>query len=379
MATSVARPEASSADGNGASAPAHWLRLTLAPGIGNAGQRKLLSRFGLPGHIFEASRSALRDVVGDKAACVLLDNPHRDEIAQALAWSATPGNRLLTLADSDYPPALLQLADAPTLLYASGDLASLQTPAIAIVGSRSATPGGIDNAKRFASHLAGGGWSVVSGLAAGIDGAAHQGALDVGGRTIAVVGTGLDRVYPARHHTLAHAIRARGLLLSEYPLGTAPLPGNFPRRNRLIAALGNGLLVVEATRDSGSLITARLAGELGREVFAIPGSIHAPQARGCHQLIRQGAKLVETAADILEELGAPSPSIHSPDTGDAAESEHAPHPVLTALGHDACALDTLTQRSGLTADALLAILLELELAGHVASLPGGRYQRLGNP
>jgi len=364
---------------------AGWLRLTLAPGVGNVTQRKLLQHFGLPAAIFAAPPAALRAVVGDKVGRALFAPELDAAIAQGQAWAQTPGHHLLSLADDAYPRALLDLPDPPTLLYLRGDLDALTPPGIAIIGSRSATPGGIENAGRFASHFAAGGWCVVSGLALGIDGAAHQGALQAAGRTIAIVGTGLDRVYPARHHALAHAITGRGLLLSEFPLGTGPQPGNFPRRNRLIAALARGVLVVEAARESGSLITARLAGEIGRELFAIPGSIHSPLARGCHQLIRQGAKLVETAEDVLEELRpyAPAglPDGRPPATAAAGNGAgHAPHehPLLADLGHDACTLDTLMQRSGLTADALLAILLELELAGRIASLPGGRYQRLGD-
>lgn len=356
---------------------ADWLRLTLTPGLGNVGQRKLLQRFGLPAAIFAAPPAALREIVSEAVCTALLGNVAAAEVARSIAWASTPGNHLLTLADAAYPSALLDLPDPPVLLYLSGDLDALKGPGIAIIGSRSATPGGCENARHFAADLAGSGWCVISGLALGIDGAAHQGALDVGGRTIALVGTGLDRVYPARHHALAHAITERGLLISEYPLGTAPLAGNFPRRNRLIAALTRGALVVEAARESGSLITARLAGELGREVFAVPGSIHSPQARGCHQLIRQGAKLVETAEDIREELTAFAlDGCAGVTPGAAAGPAEAEHPLLTALGHDACTLDTLAERSGLTADTLLAMLLDLELAGHIASLPGGRYQRL---
>lgn len=372
-----------------------WLRLTLAPGIGCATQHRLLKQFGLPTAVLAAPRPAVAAVVGARAAVALFDHDCSEAVARTRDWLAQPGHRLLTLADHDYPRSLLDLHDAPAVLYLKGDAGCLQQSALAIVGSRAATAGGIQNAEQFAAALSRSGLAIVSGLATGIDGGAHRGALAAGGTTVAVVGTGLDRVYPARHRDLAHAVSERGLLISELPLGTGPHPSNFPRRNRIIAALARGVLVVEAARDSGSLITARLAGELGREVFAIPGSIHSPQARGCHQLIRQGAKLVETADDILEELGGtlvapatareehPSASLQ---TRASAQTQRPPATIstaeaalLAALGHDPCALDTLAGRTGLTADALLAMLLELELTGHVAALPGGRYQRLADP
>jgi DNA processing protein len=248
---------------------------------------------------------------------------------------------------------------------------------LAMVGSRNATAQGERNAEAFAQALGGAGLSIVSGLALGIDAAAHRGALATAASTVAVIGTGADRLYPARNESLARAIVDQGVVLSEFPLGTPALASNFPRRNRIIAGLGLGCLVVEAAQRSGSLITARLAAESGREVFAIPGSIHSPLSRGCHQLIRQGAKLVESAQDILEELRwestppravSPAPTFAKPD--DAAER------VLTCLGDSPCALDTLSLRSGLTPADLLAMLLPMELAGRVAQLPGGLYQRL---
>lgn len=359
-----------------------WLRLTLAPGIGCVTQHRLLRKFGLPGAIFAAPRAALVRAIGAKAADALLGHDCAEAVARTQAWLAAPAHRVLSLADADYPRGLLDLTDAPTLLYLSGDPACLRQPALAVVGSRAASAGGVQNAENFSAALARAGHTIVSGLALGIDAGAHRGALAAGGTTIAVVGTGLDRVYPAQHRGLAHEIAAHGLLVSELPLGTGPHPANFPRRNRIIAALAQGVLVVEAARESGSLITARLAGELGREVLAVPGSIHAPQARGCHQLIRQGAKLVETADDILEELGGPTTAgaAGTPDPAPAAErpADDA-DPVLAALGHDPCPIDLLAARTGLTADALLAMLLELELTGHVAALPGGHYQRLAAP
>jgi DNA processing protein len=266
----------------------------------------------------------------------------------------------------------LQTADPPLLLFADGDAAWLRRPMLAIVGSRNASAQGLDNARAFAQALGDAGFTVVSGLAAGIDGAAHEGALAGNGGTVAVIGTGPDIVYPSRHRRLAERVRARGLILSEYLPGTPPLAANFPPRNRIIAGLAQGTLVVEAALPSGSLITARLAVEAGREVFAIPGSIHAPQARGCHALIRQGAKLVETAADVLEELQAPARAVQGRL---ALEPESAGDPLLAALGHDPVTLDALSARTGWSAAALNVRLLELELDGQVARLPGGLFQR----
>jgi len=356
---------------------AGWLRLTLTPGVGLHSQRKLLTAFGLPGEVFAAGHAAWRDVVGGPTAERLLAGvPDPAAIEAAIAWSTTPGQRILTLADADYPPTLLEIPDPPTLLYVRGDAACLSRPALAIVGSRNATPAGEGNAHAFAKALAAEGLAIVSGLALGIDAAAHRGALAAAGTTIAVVGTGADRLYPARNAELAREIAARGAIVSEFPLGTPATPANFPRRNRLIAGLARGVLVVEAAVESGSLITARLAGEQGREIFAIPGSIHSPHSRGCHRLIRQGAKLVETAGDVLEELAygpATSPAVatKAPPAGDSTGDL-----VLRSAGFDPVGFDDLAGRTGLTADALSVILLQLELDGRVASLPGGRYQRL---
>ncbi|MCX8092384.1 MAG: DNA-processing protein DprA [Verrucomicrobiae bacterium] len=316
------------------------------------------------------------EAVGGVDAALVERLRHHDcqaDIEAALAWAAQPGNHILTLADAGYPQALLTAADPPVLLYAKGRIELLNRPACAIVGSRNATKQGEANATAFAAALAQAGLTIVSGLAAGIDAAAHRGALDEAASTIAVIGTGCDRIYPARNAELARAIAEKGVILSEFPLGTPPLPANFPRRNRLIAGLARGCLVVEAAKQSGSLITARLAAEAGREVFAIPGSIHSPQSKGCHALIKQGAKLVDSAQDILEELRwekvvdpAALPPVKEAETD----------PLLVALGGDPCDLDTLAERTGLAADALLASLLALEMAGRVAQLPGGRYQRL---
>ncbi len=361
---------------------ADWLRLTLCPGVGPAAQRALLAAFGPPGGIFAAGHTAITSVAGADVANRLLADPDAQALEAARRWCAEPGNHILTLADPGYPQTLLDIADPPTLLYVKGDPDVFVRPALAIVGARSATPQGAALAEAFARSLAGSGLTIVSGLALGIDAAAHRGALaDQGGTTVAVIGTGADRVYPARNRALAHEIAQRGAIVSEYPLGTPPLPHNFPRRNRLIAGLARGVLVVEAAVGSGSLITARLATEGGREVFAIPGSIHSPLSRGCHRLIRDGAKLVETAEDVLEELrwGATiSPDApHRPAatvTRPLPEGESAR--VLDAIGFDPVDIDTLAVRSGLTLAALYAILLPLELDGHIGRLPGGRFQRL---
>lgn len=353
-----------------------WLRLTLIPGIGGEGQRRLLKAFGDPEAIFSASGAALRGVLGDALAERLVVHDARAEIDTALAWAAQAGNHVLTLADAAYPQALLTAADPPLLLYVKGDLerlALLNRPAFAIVGSRNATKQGEANAEAFAQTLAGAGLTIVSGLAAGIDAAAHRGALKEMAATIAVVGTGCDRIYPARNEALAREIAAKGVILSEFAVGTPPLAANFPRRNRIIAGLARGCLVVEAAQQSGSLITARLSAEAGREVFAIPGSIHSPQSKGCHALLKQGAKLVESARDILEELRWEK--IVNPATV-ASVPEAETDPVLIGLGRDPCDLDTLIERTGLGVDVLLARLLPLELDGRIAQLPGGRYQRL---
>lgn len=350
---------------------AAWLRLTLIPGLGGETQRKLLAAFGLPEAIFAAGRLAARSVAGDRADR-LFDHDTTAAVEHALAWAEQPGQTILTLGDDAYPPALLEIPDPPTVLYVRGNPALLRRRGIAVVGSRNATPQGLQNAENFARHLAGRGQCIISGLALGIDAAAHRGALAADGETVAVIGTGADRIYPARNKELALAIAARGVIVSEFPLGTPAVAHNFPRRNRIISGLARGVLVVEAAPESGSLITARLAAEQGREVFAIPGSIHSPLARGCHLLIKQGAKLVESAHDMLDELvdyDAPPPP---PAATDSVEEQ----PLLAALGHDPCALDDLVERSGLPADQLLPALLRLELAGRIATLPGNRYQRL---
>ena len=356
---------------------AAWLRLTLVPGVGGEARRALLKAFGLPEAIFAAGSGALSRVLEPSIAEHLLQHDCAAAIDTALAWAAQPGNRLLTLADSDYPQQLLTADDPPVLLYAKGRVDLLNHPLLAIVGSRNATAQGVRDAEAFARALGEAGLGIVSGLALGIDAAAHRGALATPAGTVAVIGTGADRLYPARNEALAREIAEKGVVLSEFPLGTPALASNFPRRNRIIAGLALGCLVVEAAPRSGSLITARLAAEAGREVFAIPGSIHSPLSHGCHQLIRQGAKLVETARDILEELRwentvAPcAMPVLASDPIDTHEEQ-----VLACLGDAPSTLDVLAQRSGLTSGELLAILLPMELAGRIAQLPGGLYQRL---
>ncbi|MES2957946.1 MAG: DNA-processing protein DprA [Pseudomonadota bacterium] len=363
----MARPEDLSA----------WLRLLRTPGLGRDSARRLLASCGSPDAVFATRPAALRELTGPLLATALGVEPegHTEQLAATLAWlEADASHHVLTLGDAAYPALMLETADPPLLLYAQGRLELLNAPALAVVGSRNPSAQGVDNARAFAEHLSRVGLTIVSGLALGIDGAAHAGGLAGRGSTVAVFGTGLDRIYPARHRALAHRIAAEGLLLSEFDLGMPPLPDNFPRRNRLIAGLSRGTLVVEAALASGSLITARQAIEAGREVFAIPGSIHSPQSRGCHALIKQGAKLVESADDILGELnwaavppGAPGTVMPAPDAGETA--------LLSALGHDPVTLDALLARTGESAASLSAQLLELELYGRVARLPGGLYQR----
>ncbi|MDR0275881.1 MAG: DNA-processing protein DprA [Burkholderiaceae bacterium] len=371
-----------------------WLRLALTPGVGDASVRRLLAAFGPPEAIFAQPAAALRQLLTPAQAGALAQTPPvlAQTLDATLNWLAASGqdgaqHAFVTLGDARYPAALLAIEDPPPMLYLLGQLPGENSPpyppALAVVGSRNPTPQGALNARQFARALCEAGLTVVSGLALGIDGAAHEGALQAAGSTlpstIAVIGTGIDRVYPSRHRELAHRIARQGLIVSEYPIGTPPLAANFPKRNRLIAGLALGALVVEAAPQSGSLITARLAVEQGKEVFAIPGSIHSAQSRGCHQLIRQGAKLVETAQDVLEEL----PQAARAMSGGAAEAP-APAPaapdtdgLLRALGADPVSLDALQARTGLATPVLQARLLELELQGQLGRLPGGLFQRLG--
>ena len=348
-----------------------WLELTLTSGVSDTALRQLLRAHGDPQAVLNAGARAWRSTVDAATVRALSDGAPREAVEAALRWCEAADHHLVTLGDPHYPPDFLQLTDAPTVFYARGRLDALTRPALAMVGSRHATPQGAATARQFARALADAGLVIVSGLALGIDGAAHEGALEAtDGMTVAVIGTGIDRVYPARHRELAHRIVERGLILSEFPLGTPPVPPNFPRRNRLISALARGCLVVEAAVSSGSLITARYANEQGKEVFAIPGSIHSPVAKGCHALIREGAKLVDCVEHILEELrwttAAPSHDTGAPEA----------HPLLDVLGYDPCDVDTLVARSGLDAGTLNATLTRLELEGAVAALPGGRYQRV---
>ena len=373
---------------------AAWLRLELTPGVGNTTARQLLTAFGEPQRVFDASALAIEQVVGSKVRSALQQEPEPLASLLETTWQWLQSNpqqhRVLTLGDPAYPQTLLNMEDPPMLLYGlgpaqfwSGDALNRVTPrAIAVVGSRNPTPQGAINARQFAQALARVGVTIVSGLALGVDAAAHDGALEGAPdgqlATIAVVGTGLDRVYPRQHRDLSHRIAQRGVLLSEYPLGTPPMSANFPKRNRIIAGLGCATLVVEAALQSGSLITARQASEQGKDVFAIPGSIHSTQAKGCHALIKQGAKLVESAQDILEELGAavgppPDPSGAQPeglpDSGDGND-------LLEAMGFGPMGLDALQARTGLDTATLQAQLMELELLGQLARMPGGLFQRL---
>ncbi|PFH09357.1 DNA processing protein [Collimonas sp. PA-H2] len=372
---------------------AAWLRLEQTAGVGAETARRLLAAFGLPANIFSTSFSALHKIVPERIAYALLAAPSDATLAlieRTLEWLQQPANQLFTLADAGYPQALLDIADPPLMLYVKGRAELLARPALAVVGSRNATVQGIANADRFAEILSQRGLTIISGLALGVDAAAHQGALRgaagnaEAGSTIAVIGTGADIVYPARNRGLAHQIAEAGCIVSEYPLGMPGIAANFPRRNRIVSGLARGVLVVEAAAQSGSLITARMAGEQGRDVFAIPGSIHSPLSKGCHQLIKQGAKLVESAQDILEELR----SFHSPvkvpasvaagealvaieDTVVSTDDE-----LLRQLGYDPVSFDVLAARCDSDAASLNGRLLELELAGLIEVLPGGLYRRL---
>ncbi len=334
----------------------------------------MLAAFGSPRAVIDAPAQRRHDIAGAAAAPLATPEPVQRLRATESWLGASALRRLVVLGDTDYPPWLLQSADPPLLLYVEGRAELLGALSVAIVGSRRPTPQGEANARAFGAALSERGWAVVSGLAAGIDAAAHAGALCAEGGTIAVVGTGIDIVYPRANRELAAQIARRGLLVSEFALGAPPLALHFPQRNRVIAGLSRGTLVVEAALRSGSLITARLAAEAGREVFAIPGSIHSPQARGCHALIRQGAKLVETAQDIIDEL-EPALRRHAAESAAPVRSVADDDPVLAVLGHDPASLDMLIDRCGWPTARLSAHLLTLELEGRVARLPGGLYQR----
>ncbi|CAB3781133.1 hypothetical protein LMG28688_01195 [Paraburkholderia caffeinitolerans] len=399
-----------------------WLRLANARGLKPAALRALLGAFGLPQRVLAQPFGTLAAAAGSEAARAVLTPPaagFAQQVAAVTAWCARPGNALVTLADPAYPPRLLTMPDPPPLLYVTGRLDLLHARSVAVVGSRSATPQALEDAARFARTLATTGVTVVSGLALGVDGAAHRGALDEPGGTVAVTGTGADLVYPVAHHALAAQIAERGAIVTEWPLGTPARSANFPQRNRVIAALVEGVIVVEAAMRSGSLITARLANEMGRDVFALPGSVHAPLSRGCHRLIKEGAQLVETPEEVLEALrftqpapraqrGAKASRKQTPTCAatlplefeaqlDGLAQDRAPvsppaeakpakatkaatlgpeaSSVLAALGHAPATLEILAQRTDMSEALLQATLLRLELAGHISTLPGGRFMR----
>lgn len=351
-----------------------WVSLNQIHGIGSQTFCQLLKTFGSPANVYAASYHQLTNVVSDAIASTIAQGPNQDTLTDTLQWLSHANNHLVTLADKHYPKTLLEITDPPPLFYAKGNLALLNQPSIAIVGSRNASVQGEKNAEAFAHDLCGFGLCIISGLALGIDGAAHRGALKANGATIAVVGTGLDIVYPAKHRDLAHQIAEHGLIISEFALGTPSKPQNFPKRNRIISGLSIGCLVVEANLQSGSQITARLAAEQGREVFAIPGSIHSPTAKGCHQLIKQGAKLVDCIQDIVEEL-----NLSNSFTDIIQESKNTStnnHPLLDLMGYDPINLENLVSISNLTVSEVSSMLMLLELEGRVISLAGSQYQRL---
>jgi len=365
----------------------HWLALHRAPAVGATRFRKLLDMFGSPVTVFDAAAEQLRMAGIPVETIDYLNNPDWTAVDRDLDWLQHENNHVITYQDPRYPALLREIPDPPALLFVHGDPDYLSQPQLAIVGSRNPSHQGRALAREFAAHLASYGLTITSGLASGIDGAAHQGALDGGGSTVAVTGTGLDRVYPAQHRELAHDIARNGALVSEFPLGTAPVPSNFPRRNRLISGLSVGTLVVEAALRSGSLITAHAALDQGREVFAIPGSIHNPLARGCHALIRQGAKLVETGDHILEELAplillslsenssTDLPSKPDESLADTGKLTPEYSQLLDLIGHDSVSVDQLVDRSGLTPEEVSSMLLLLELDNYLISGPGGRYTR----
>lgn len=353
-----------------------WICLQQINGLGGQGICKLLQQLGSPEDIFSASHKALNQVVSEAVSSAIKKGPDLETAKLGLQWLEQADNHLITLADTHYPQALLEIPDPPPILYAKGDLSCLTMPAIAMVGSRNASVQGEKNAEEFAFSLSGHGFCIISGMALGIDGAAHRGALrNKQGKTIAVVGTGLDIVYPAKHRELAHKIVAQGLVISEFAIGTPSRPQNFPRRNRIISGLSLGCLVVEANTQSGSLITAKCAAEQGREVFAIPGSIHSPMSKGCHELIKQGAKLVDCIKDITDELAPHLAHLIDENIGKSEPSE--PNALLDLMGFDPISMEAIIALTNLTSEDLSAKLLVLELENKIASLPGGRYQRIG--
>jgi DNA processing protein len=360
-----------------------WLILYHAPGVGAVTLLRLIDQFGDAWEVLHASSGHLQAAGLSPEAVAYLRQPDRKQIDRDLAWLDQPRNRLINCRVPEYPPLLLQIPDSPPLLYIHGNVDILSSLQLSMVGSRNPTVSGRRTASEFAGCLALAGLTITSGLALGIDAASHIGALEAGKPTIAVMGTGLDRVYPASHRDLAHRIAEHGALVSEFPTGTPPRPVNFPRRNRIISGLSLGTLVVEAATRSGSLISARCAAEQGREVFAIPGSIHNPLSRGCHALIRQGAKLVETAQDILDELGClAAATIVTARPSDSASAEQSPKlavdymQLLDSMGYSYTTVDSLVETSGLTPAVVSSMLLQLELKGFIASSPGGLYNRL---
>ena len=370
-----------------------WIRLSLEPDLTPSSARMLLQNMGLPQNIFASSVSSLAKFVPQNLAIQLSQSPDSDTsalIEKTLLWSQQSGHSILTLADQDYPKSLLESHDPPILLYANGNTSLLNQHNFSVVGSRSATAAGIENAYAFSYHLAQYGWNIVSGMATGIDAAAHNAAMDAFdkfkkcGSTIAVLGTGIDLVYPASNRNLAHKISDKGVLISEFHLGKRAMPYHFPMRNRIVASLSQGTLVVEAARKSGSLITARLASEIGREVFAIPGSIHSPQSRGCHQLIKQGAKLVESAQDIADELKQHKLFLNAPKTDVSSEDlstknidiDPVQSQVLNAIGYETVHPDKIIDITKLDIGTLNAVLTQLELKSIITRLPNGYYQRI---
>ena len=356
-----------------------WASLQLVPGLTARALFELLKSLGGPVEVRGASLATLSRFVSADIAATIRRGPDPRELERTLTWLSLPGHSLFAWGDPDYPASLLAIADPPPAFCYVGRRELLSRPALAIVGSRNATPQGVEHAETFAAALSAAGLMIVSGLAVGIDAAAHRGGLGGTGSSVAVLGTGLDRVYPAANRALAQELAECGGLLSDFPLGTPPLPANFPRRKRLISGLSRGVLVVEATLKSGSLITARFAAEQGRDVFAIPGSIHSPFSKGTHRLIKDGAKLVETAQDVLDELqlvALPVEALPAAAGQTDIAIEGTAARVLAALGHDAAGIDALCERTGLAADAIAVALVELELSGKIAPLPGGAYQRL---
>jgi DNA processing protein len=371
-----------------------WLSLVLVDGLGPKRIAGLEERFASPIEWHGADDRTLRECGLSDRHIEQLRRPDQDRLARCLEWLSGERRWLITRDDALYPPLLKRIPDAPVALFVAGEPDTLVAPQIAIVGSRNATSGGLDHARSFAKTLARAGFVITSGLAEGVDGMAHAGCLDAGGATIAVAGTGLDQVYPARHRDLAGRIARSGALVSQFPPGIGPLKGNFPARNRIISGMSLGVLVVEAGIKSGSLITARLANEQGREVFAIPGSVHNPLSRGCHRLIRDGARLVETADEVVEDLAPlarelageienllePRPTASPAGLEESGESPHMDSDpeyerLLQAVGFDPTPFDRIIERSQLTPAAVSSMLLMLELDGKVSAHAGGRYSR----